>query len=485
MTSEDFTEAVDALLARGPGRMVPDLARITALADLLGDPQQAYPSIHVTGTNGKGSTVKMIGSLCAAAGVSAGTYTSPHLQTIRERLSLAGRAIGPTRFAQLYHEVAAFADLVDDQVRRRDGQAADTVTFFEMLTAMAYWWFADIPVDVGVFEVGMGGKWDATNLVRGDVAVINAIDLDHRELGSTPQAVATEKAGIIKPGSVVVLADQVESVDEVISAAAVAADATVWRYGVEFEVIDRQVAVGGQLVTLRIGDRIIDEILLPLHGMHQARNAALAVAAFAAFTDAAFAAMDDDVVRHGLEAVMVPGRLEIVRRGPTVILDGAHNPHGARAVAATLAESFGFSEVMLVVACFEDKDVEAILAELVGAVSHVVVTRAPSDRAASLDRMYRAALAAWAGTAVAVERADDVAAALELAESMVGPGDGILVAGSLVTVGAARDHYMPIDDVDDDVVLEPDDAQAATEEAFEALVAGLDLADDADDATDR
>lgn len=481
--TDDFDAAVAALLARGPGRMVPDLSRITSLARLLGDPQLTYPSIHVTGTNGKGSTVRMVGSLCAAAGVSAGTYLSPHLQSIRERIQLAGRPIGSRRFAELQRDVAAIADMVDAAQRDSHGPQADTVTFFEMLTAMAYWWFADVPVDVGVFEVGMGGRWDATNLVRGDVAVLNEIDVDHRELGATPGEVAGEKSGIIKPGSVVVTAQQTPEVTAVIDAAAAACDVPVWRWGRELDLVDRKVAVGGQLVTLRVQDRVVSDILLPLHGAHQARNAALALAAFAAFAQAAFDAIDDEVIRHGLEAVMVPGRLEIVRRQPTVVLDGAHNPHGAKAVATTLEESFGLAEVVLVIACLDDKDIPAILAEFVPVASHVIVTTAGTDRAASIERMHQCALEVWQGTGVIVEQADDVDAALALAESVTRPGDGILVAGSLVTVGAARDRYVPIDDADDDVVLEPDDAQLAADEAFEALVAGIEL-DDGDDPDD-
>jgi dihydrofolate synthase/folylpolyglutamate synthase len=216
------------------------------------------------------------------------------------------------------------------------------------------------------------------------------------------------------------------------------------------------------LVTLRVGEREIDDILLPLHGEHQARNAALALGAFAALTGAAFEAMDDDVVRHGLAAVVVPGRLEVVRREPTVVLDGAHNPHGAHAAAVAVKEAFGFGELMLVVACLDDKDIPGILESLRGSASHVIVTEAPSPRAAPLARMYEAAVATWQGTGIAVEVADDLTAALALAESMAGEGDGVLVAGSLHTVGAARDRYLPLTDLDelgsdDDVVWEPSD----------------------------
>ena len=481
-TDPEYARALEALAARGPGRMVPDVSRITRLAQLLGDPQLAYPSVHVTGTNGKGSVVRMVGALCSAAGLSAGTYTSPHLQTVRERLSLAGRPISEARFAEVHDEVELLTDLLDQAAREATGPDADRVTFFEQLTAMAYWWFADIPVDVGVFEVGMGGTWDATNLVRGEVAVINEIDLDHPQLGGSPAEVAAEKAGIIKPGAQVVSAPQQPEVAEIIDAAVADAGATLWRADQDFAVVDRRVAVGGQLLTLRVGERTIDDILLPLFGEHQARNAALAFAAFVALTGDSFLAMEDDVVRHGLGAVAVPGRLEIVHRDPTVVLDGAHNPHGARASAAALDESFGFRELVLIVACLEDKDIDGILREFRDVASHVIVTHVDSPRASSLAQVREAAVEVWEGTGTAVEVADTVIDALALAETVAREGDGILVAGSLHTVGAARDHYVPVEDTDDEVVLEPVDLDDTDDPAGNlARSSSGDLADEADE----
>jgi dihydrofolate synthase / folylpolyglutamate synthase len=460
-----FAAAEQRLAGRGPGRMVPDLARITALSHLLGDPQRAYPSIHLTGTNGKGSTTRMIASLCAAAGLVAGTYTSPHLQTVRERLAIGGQPISARRFAEVHDEVAALADLLDEQARARDGDAADRITYFELLTAMAGWWFAEAPVDVGVFEVGMGGRWDATNLVRGEVAVLTPIDVDHRELGSTPAEIAGEKVGIIKPGAQVVTAVQQPEVDAVIDAAVAAQGATRWIAGRDHAVVSRAVAVGGQSLTLQVGEREIGDILLPLFGAHQADNASLALAAFAAFTGEAFDRVDDEVLRHGLAAVSVPGRLEIVHREPTVLLDGAHNPHGALAAARAVGETFAFGELVLVAGCMADKDVAAILSAFRAAASHVIVTRAPSPRAASLEQMRAAALGVWAGTGVVVEAATDVATALTLATAVAGPGDGVLVLGSLHTVGAARDHYLPVTEhLEDEVVVTPDDEPEGDED---------------------
>ncbi|MEX0835812.1 MAG: folylpolyglutamate synthase/dihydrofolate synthase family protein, partial [Nitriliruptor sp.] len=456
--SDDDDAAVAALSARGPGRMLPDLDRITALLDVLGSPQLAYPTVHVTGTNGKGSIVRMVGALCSAAGLSAGTYTSPHLQSVRERLSLAGRPIGTARFAELHAEVDALARLIDDQ---RD----DRVTYFELLTAMAFAWFADVPVDVGVIEVGMGGRWDATNLVRGDVAVLGEVDVDHPQLGGTPAEVASEKVGIIKPGSIVVNAEQTGEVQALVEAAVADNDATLVQFGRDVTVVDRRVAIGGQLVSLRVGDRVIDEILLPLHGAHQARNAALALGAFSALTGAAFDEMDDDVVRHGLEAAQVPGRLEVVHRDPTVLLDGAHNPHGARAAALALAEAFEFRELVLVAGCLDDKDVTGILRELRDVASHVILTTSPSPRAAPLERITAVAEELWRDRNVVVDAVASLDDALTRAESLAGEGDGILVAGSLTTVGAARDRYLPLaDDDGDHVVIAPDDEDELDED---------------------
>ena len=462
-----FARANERLAARGPGRMVPDLGRITALSHLLGDTQRAYPSIHLTGTNGKGSTTRMLGSLCAAAGIAAGTYTSPHLQSVRERLAIAGQPISARRFAEVHDEVAALAELLDAEARERDGEAADRITYFELLTAMAGWWFAETPVDVGIFEVGMGGRWDATNLVRGEVAALTPIDLDHRELGTTPEQIAREKVGIIKPGAHVVSATQHPEVAAVIDAAVREQGASCWVAGTDFAVQGRAVAVGGQSVTLRVGERELGDVLLPLFGAHQADNAALALAAFAAFTGEAFERMDDEVLRHGLEAVTVPGRLEIVQREPTVLLDGAHNPHGALAASRALAEGFAFGELVLVAGCMADKDIEAILGAFRAAVSHVVVTRAPTPRAASLERMRAAALAVWGDTGVVVEVAADMATALTLATAVAGTGDGVLVAGSLHTVGAARERYLPSPDhLEDEVVMTPEDAAEDEDEGI-------------------
>ncbi|MBW3659151.1 MAG: bifunctional folylpolyglutamate synthase/dihydrofolate synthase [Actinobacteria bacterium] len=472
----DFDEAVADLQQRGSGRMIPDLDRITRIAELLGNPERSYPTIHITGTNGKTSVTRTVTALCSAAGLSAGTYTSPHLQTIRERLSVAGRRIGETTFAEVYADLRPLLDLVDSELE----DPRDSVTYFEALTAMAYWWFADKPVDLGVFEVGMGGRWDATNLVRGDVAVLTPIDVDHRELGATPVEIAGEKVGIIKEGSVVVSARQRDDVLAVIRRAVADADATLLLEDEDFGVVSRTVAVGGQVLTLRVGERTVEDVLLPLFGEYQASNAAISLAAFAAFTGDGFATFGDDLLRQGFGAVTVPGRLEIVHREPTVVLDGAHNPHGARAAAEAIAGSFEFRNLILVIGALADKDLAGILRAYRGVASHVVVTTPPSARGASLEQMLEAAVEVWEETGVVVEAADSVAEALEKAAGVAGVGDGVLVTGSLYVVGAARDVYLPVDDAGDEVVYEPGDLDDDEDEAEfnAALERMLDRVDD-------
>ena len=432
----DYAEALRQLEARTPERIGPSLDRITAMCELMGDPNLAYPSIHVTGTNGKTSVTRMVSSLLAALGLQAGTYTSPHLQTVRERLAVAGRPVAEDVFAELFDQVAAYAAVVDVE-------SEVPTTYFELLTAMAYTWFADHPVDVGVFEVGMGGRWDATNLVRGEVAVITSIALDHPELGATTAEVTREKAGIIKPGATVMCGPLGDDLRAIVEAEARAQGATLLDVGA-VAVTARAQAVGGQVVTLRTPTATYDDVYVPLHGRHQAENAAVALGAIHGFLGG-LDRIADDVVRAGFAAVTVPGRLEVVAHDPTVVLDGAHNPAGAARTAEGVTEAFAFRDLVLVVACLADKDIAGILEGFRGVASHVVVTAVDSPRAASLEAMRDAAAATWRGTSVVVETADSVAEAIEKARGVAGPLDGVLVTGSLYLVGAARDAFVPAD----------------------------------------
>lgn len=452
-----YRRAKNELVARGPGRMLPDMARITRLVGLMGDPQETLPVVHVTGTNGKGSVVRMVSTLCAAAGITAGTYTSPHLQSVRERFMIAGRPISRRRFTEVYDAVKPLVTLVDDEIKAAGGTEQDQVTYFEFLTAMALWWCADQPVDAAVIEVGMGGAFDATNVVRGDVAVFNAIDRDHPELGDTPVAVAREKAGILKAGGVAVTAVQHPDVLVVLGNEAAQRDVKLTCAGPDFAVVSRLPAVGGQQIAVRVGDRVISDIALPLFGAHQAANAALALAAFAAFMGEGFAGIDDDVLRHGLEAVTVPGRMEIVHRYPTVVLDGAHNPHAARTLVPTLTEAFGDTEIVLVAACFADKDVSNILRELRDRVAHVVVTTVDNPRAMPAEVLAVHAREVWQDTPVQVTVAATAQDALDDAQALALDGSVILVTGSLVLVGDVRQLFLGGVDDDDEVVRLPDD----------------------------
>ncbi|WP_405581550.1 bifunctional folylpolyglutamate synthase/dihydrofolate synthase [Streptomyces sp. NBC_01190] len=422
----------------GETRLEPSLVRIKALTDLLGDPQRAYPSIHITGTNGKTSTARMIERLLLAFELRTGRYTSPHVQSVTERISLDGAPIGPERFIETYRDLAPYIDLVDGGQQHR-------LSFFEVITAMAYAAFADAPVDVAVVEVGMGGSWDATNVLDGQVAVVTPISLDHTDrLGATTGEIAAEKAGIIKPGATAVFAQQPADAAKVLMAKAAEADATVAREGLEFGVLHREVAVGGQLLTLRGLGGAYEQIFLPLHGEHQAHNAALALAAVEAFFGIGSLhqrTLDQETVRAAFAAVTSPGRLEVVRRSPTVVLDAAHNPGGALATAAAIGEVFGFTHLVGVVAPSGDKDVRGLLEAFEPVFAEVVVTGNSTPRSMDVDALAALAVEVFGEDRVQVEpRLDDaLEAAITLAEEEGEyAGAGVLVTGSVITVGEAR-----------------------------------------------
>jgi dihydrofolate synthase/folylpolyglutamate synthase len=423
---------MQALAGRFPSEdsMQPDLDRIRRLMDLLGSPQRAYPSIHLTGTNGKTSTARMVDSLLRATGLRTGRFTSPHLETPTERITLDGVPLTEERFAEVYDEIAPYVELVDDPVR---------MTFFEVLTGMAFAAFADAPVDVAVLEVGLGGLWDATNVVEAPVAVVMPIGLDHVPLlGTTVAEIAAEKAGIIHPGSTVVLAAQQPEAAEVLLRHAASVGATVAREGLEFGVVDRRTAVGGQLLSLQGLHGRYDEVFLPLHGGYQAGNAAAALGAVEAFLGRG---LDDEVVREGFATATSPGRLEVVRSSPTVVVDAAHNPAGMTATVAALADAFSFTTLVAVVACLADKDARSMLEVLEPAVTSVVVTENSSPRHLPVEVLRQLAEEVFGEERVAVEdRLDDALdTAIALAdEAGEYGGAGVLVTGSVVTAGEAR-----------------------------------------------
>jgi dihydrofolate synthase / folylpolyglutamate synthase len=426
-----------ALASRYPAedRMVPDLVRMALLLDLLGSPQLAYPSIHLTGTNGKTSTARMIDALLQAAGLRPGRYTSPHLQSVTERITLDGIPIGEERFAEVFDEIEPLVQLVDER-------SEDRMTFFEVLTAMAFSAFADAPVDVAVLEVGLGGRWDATNVVHAQTCVVLPVGMDHAALlGPTLADVAAEKAGIVHLGSTVVLGQQPPEAAAVLLKHCVEVGATVAREGLEFGVVERHTAVGGQLLDLQGLAGRYDDVFLPLHGPHQAANAAAALAAVEAFLGGGQGPLDPELVREGFARVDSPGRLEVARTSPTVLLDAAHNPAGMEATVAALTDAFAFTSLVAVVACLTDKDVEGMLAALEPAVTAVVVTQNASPRRMPVDDLYALAIEVFGEDRVLAEDALDDAldTAIARAEGEVAyAGAGVLVTGSIVTVGEAR-----------------------------------------------
>ena len=545
---DELREAEGEILARRPEHAIePTLERMAALVSVLGDPQRSYPVIHITGTNGKTSTARMIESLLRARGLRTGLFTSPHLSSIRERIVVDGQPVSAETFVSAYDELAPYLAMVD-------GQQASQLSFFEVLTGMAFAIFADVPVDVAIVEVGLGGTWDATNVADGAVAVVTPVALDHTAyLGGTVEEIATDKAGIIKPGAVAVLAQQPLPAAEALLRRVVTVGASVVREGLEFGVLDRDLAVGGQRLDLRGLRGDYSDILLPLFGAYQAGNAAVALAAVEAFAggaplpgqaldaqapddegspdeawadsgdaqdeagqdqagqdeagqdeagrddDGARAARADDpepsggalgqeLVRQGFAQVTSPGRLEVVRRSPVVILDAAHNPAGMEAAVEAVTEAFTFAALIGVLAVSADKDIPGILDQLEPVVSELVVTRNSSDRSMEPDKLGELAASVFGPERVHIaRRLDD---ALEMAVGLADDASGeegltrtgVLVTGSVVTAVDARVLLVP-GRVDSDreaaARREAEYRQADLEEAAreEADYAGTDYAE--------
>ncbi len=437
-TNPDDQARIDAiekaLLARWPeNRIAPTLERISALVDILGSPQLTYPTIHVGGTNGKTTTARMIDSLLFEMGLRTGRFTSPHLESFLERISINGQPIDAKELIFSFNDISAYLDLMDTKFE-------NPISFFEAITALAFVAFAEHPIDVGVIEVGMGGQWDATNVVDADVSVITPIGLDHMEyLGNSIAEIAATKAGIIKEQGFVVLAQQSPeaAVELLRRAAEVGAD--VAREGLEYSIDSRAIAVGGQLISITGLRGHYDEIFLPLHGKHQASNAAAALIAVEAF----FGEQDLDIeaVRAGFANVTSPGRCEIIHRDPTIILDAAHNPHGAVAFAETLQSEFTFDDVTGIVALMADKDALGILQALEPVMNQIIVTTNSSERCMKVADLNK--LASQVFGADRVFAADTLPDAIEKAvKDSVRPLSeeslAIVITGSVVTVGEAR-----------------------------------------------
>ena len=423
-----------ALLARWPEtRIAPTLERISALTDILGSPQLTYPTIHVAGTNGKTSTSRMIDSMLFEMGLRTGRFTSPHLESYLERISINGQPISAAELIFSYNDISPYLELMDSKFE-------NPISFFEAITALAFAAFAEHPIDVGVIEVGMGGEWDATNVVEAGVSVITPIGLDHMEyLGNTLTEIAKTKGGILKSGGFGVLAQQEpEAAIELLRRAAeVGID--VAREGVEYSLTSRAVAVGGQLISVKGLNESFDDIFLPLHGKHQAANAATALVAVEAFFGDT--ALDHDAVRAGFAAVTSPGRCEVVHRDPTILLDAAHNPHGAKALAETISNEFTIDEVIGVVASFGDKDVRGILLLLEPIMNEIIVTTNSSPRAMKLSDLEKLANEIFGKDRVTA--IESLSAAIDQAikdakRPLSDESVGILITGSVITVGESR-----------------------------------------------
>ncbi len=438
-TAEQRLKVVEReILSRAPEHDVePTLERISAVMHLMGDPQRTFPVIHLTGTNGKTSTTRMIETLCREHGLTTGRFTSPHLHSIRERIAIAGEPISAERLVEVYDEVLPFIELID----ARSAEAGSTqMTFFEVFVVLAYAAFADAPVDVAVVEVGMGGGWDATNVADGSVAVITPIAIDHTHfLGTRVEDIAHEKSGIIKAGAIAVCSIQGPEVAAILSERAAEVGARIAQEAVDFGVIAREVAVGGQLLAFRGLAGEYRDVFLPLHGEHQASNAAAALAAVEAFLGGGEQPLDPEVVRDGFAKANSPGRLEIVRRSPTVLVDAAHNPAGMTALVGALDDSFAFTRLVAVVAILADKDAATMLEILEPAVDHLVVTRNSAPRSMSPRELGVIAEEIFGEDRVTVvpDLPDALDQAATIAESE-GLGGGVLVTGSVITAADAR-----------------------------------------------
>jgi len=426
----EWLDAHTNLEVSGPGAGVspktrvraPSLERIRPLVELLGSPQGDYPIVHVTGTNGKTTTTRMAADLLTTRGLSVGAYTSPHLERVNERLVWSGEPVSD----------AALAEVLD-LVARAERALPQAPSYFEILTAAAYRWFADVAVDAAVIEVGLGGTWDATNVADGVVAVVTNVSIDHTEyLGPTRASIAAEKAGIVKPGATLVLGEPDPELAPVFLARG---PGRVLRRGTDFEVMGNRPAHGGRLVDLRTPAGRYRDLYLPFHGAFQADNAVAALAAAEAFFEGP---LDFDLVAEAFAAMRSPGRLEVVGHQPLVLLDGAHNVAGAEALTAALDEEFQPGPRTLVVGLLREKDPRLMLeAFRAGEAEHLVVCPPPSPRA--LDPQAVAAAAVELGVPPGrVEMAGTVTEAVARALALTPPDGQLVVAGSLYLVGEAR-----------------------------------------------
>ena len=448
--SERIIDVERNIMSRAPehNKTNLDLDRMRLILDILGHPEKSMHVIHITGTNGKGSTARMAESICRAYGLRTGLYTSPHLERINERIMIDGQEIGDDDFVDVWDQMKDIIDMVD---ARMEADGKPKMSFFEVLTAMAIWAFADAPVDVAVMEVGMGGEWDATNVMNADAAIIGPVDMDHMQwLGNTVEEIARTKAGIIKPNCTVILGPQPheDKVLPIIKEVAERNHATLLRDSSyddgELEVVSRTPAVGGQVVTLRTPLGTYEDVPIDKFGEHQAHNALAALAA-AEVVLPVNGALDGDLVAEALSQVKVPGRIEQVRTSPTIIIDGGHNVNAAESLRKTIEENYHFEQLIGVVAMMADKQVEEYLGVLEPVLTKIIVTRNSwRDRVMDPEDLEKVAVSVFGRDRVI--RVDELPDAIQTAVNLVdeddelgvGYGHGVLICGSFVTAGDAR-----------------------------------------------
>ncbi|PJM75181.1 bifunctional folylpolyglutamate synthase/dihydrofolate synthase [Bifidobacterium simiarum] len=439
-------EVYRTIMGRAPEHdFDPKIDRMATIMDMLGNPQQSFRVVHITGTNGKGSTARMVESICRHYGLRTGLYTSPHVEKVTERIRIDGQQLSDDEFVDIWDQVKDFIDLLD----AKSAEVGDPkMSFFEVLTTMAFWAFADAPVDVAVVEVGMGGLWDATNVLDGDASIIGPVDMDHMQwLGDTVEQIAEQKAGIIKSNSTVIVGPQphAEAVLPIIERTVQEKHAQgLVRDGEEMEVVSRQPAVGGQIATLRTPNGLYEDVPISMFGEHQAHNALAALAA-AEVVVPVNGPLDGDVVAESLSSVKVPGRIEVVRTSPTIIVDGGHNLNAVTALRDAIEENFDFQQLVGVVSMMKDKDVEEVLGLLEPMLETIVVTENSwKNRVMPAEDLERLAIEVFGEDRVIRKDylPDAIQTAVDLVDSAddtgVGYGHGVLVCGSFVTAGDAR-----------------------------------------------
>jgi dihydrofolate synthase/folylpolyglutamate synthase len=430
VTHPNAFEYLDSLGIDAMKSMRPSLHRIEALCEALDHPERSVPAVHITGTNGKTSIARIVTALLSASGLTVGTYTSPHLVSPTERIALAGAPLGRDAFERVFAHLWPYLQLVEEEVGER-------LTYFEVMTALYLLWAVEQPVDVSVIEVGLGGAWDATNVVEAPVAVISKVALDHTHLlGEDPQKIAQEKAGIIKPGAAVVTGERMPRILEIISEAAGAAGASLSVIDRDFAVTDNRPAVGGRYVSVRTSVETYDEVFLALHGSHQGINAAVALEAVTRLLP--LRPLERDVVEEAFASVRIPGRLEAVRppagKGPTVVFDVAHNPDGASTMVKGLSETFPFGRVVFVIGVVADKDYRGILAELGRVPCRLIVTEVGGPRAFPAEELQAGARELGLEVEMSASAAEATRHAIRLAAS----DELVCVTGSHYVVGEAR-----------------------------------------------